>query len=497
MRHYYKLLIGIGIILLFGLFLRNLNSPNLWYDEAGQFWMAKGLHHFSEPYSQDKGIKSMISINRGYNLDPGGFTLALRFWLKISTHHIWLRVLPLIFFILTYLLLMFFIKKWTSNPYLALGLPSLLFLSPLVIQYSFEIRPYSWAFFSAILIYFFITKLYRSENRIHFLLSGLVLSCLIWGRYNIIIQIAGALTLIFIFQIREYRNFKSVFFRMFWIGIPIFISFILVFFLEMRFQWNTGTNYAPEVTIQKVSNFIFKWDFVRSIIPFIIYLISFVYLKNKFPHYAKDSFILLFYFFIILNVIYIIISTFGYYPYHPGTRWNIDIVVLSIFGITSVISMIYNILADKHIFYDTLFFTGLIGVFFITFIHFTQKENLRDGEYGYYYNEFEQTASLFQKLSENKTHVSKISLLESRYYPNVRYLFEYGVLKNSPYLPIYPEIDFLYKSWFEEFNSVDFEHISCDCLIIPGTSNILLKNYSASWSMFETNGFKCYYINLK
>ena len=29
----------------------SLRDPWLWYDESGQFWISKGLNHYSVPYS--------------------------------------------------------------------------------------------------------------------------------------------------------------------------------------------------------------------------------------------------------------------------------------------------------------------------------------------------------------------------------------------------------------------------------------------------------------
>ena len=54
------------------------------YDEAGQFWMSKGLHHYSAPYSECGSLKDALEYNRHYNMDPGGFTAILYFWSKIS-----------------------------------------------------------------------------------------------------------------------------------------------------------------------------------------------------------------------------------------------------------------------------------------------------------------------------------------------------------------------------------------------------------------------------
>ena len=66
------------VFLFFGLI-----NPYLWLDEAGQFFISIGLNHFSEPLSPKGSYLDMISNNNEFNLDPGGFSVLLFFWLKI------------------------------------------------------------------------------------------------------------------------------------------------------------------------------------------------------------------------------------------------------------------------------------------------------------------------------------------------------------------------------------------------------------------------------
>lgn len=78
---------------------RNLWATDLWYDEAGQFFISHGLNHWSEPLSSDGNLIDALTANHDYNQDPGGFTALLFFWVKISSEHVWLRLLPFLFFI--------------------------------------------------------------------------------------------------------------------------------------------------------------------------------------------------------------------------------------------------------------------------------------------------------------------------------------------------------------------------------------------------------------
>ena len=81
------IIIGIYFISLFAI-SKNLFTPYLWYDEAGQFFISKGLNHDSNPMENEKGITYVVQNNSFYNMDPGGFSILLHFWSKISNSHI-------------------------------------------------------------------------------------------------------------------------------------------------------------------------------------------------------------------------------------------------------------------------------------------------------------------------------------------------------------------------------------------------------------------------
>ena len=77
----------------------SLTDWYLWYDEAGQFYISKGLHHNSKPFTSYLGVANVIYNNRYFNLDPGGFSVLLNYWSMGSNHYAYLRLLPLLFFL--------------------------------------------------------------------------------------------------------------------------------------------------------------------------------------------------------------------------------------------------------------------------------------------------------------------------------------------------------------------------------------------------------------
>ena len=118
-------------------------NPYLWFDEAGQFWIAKGLNHDSDPMSATGGILEVIKNNQNYNLDPGGFSLLLHFWSFVGNGYLWLRLLPFLFFVLTIIGFIYLAYRWTGNKYTAVLMGFIPMIIPMIYHEAFEVRAYS------------------------------------------------------------------------------------------------------------------------------------------------------------------------------------------------------------------------------------------------------------------------------------------------------------------------------------------------------------------
>ena len=67
-----KLFIPIVVLVYIGILLvsaRYFNNPYLWFDEAGQFWISKGLNHDSAPLSECGNVIDVIENNQNYNYE--------------------------------------------------------------------------------------------------------------------------------------------------------------------------------------------------------------------------------------------------------------------------------------------------------------------------------------------------------------------------------------------------------------------------------------------
>lgn len=164
--------------------IRNLDIPYLWYDESGQFYIAKGLNHWSEFGAPDGSVADVIHNNARYNLDPGGYSLLLRLWIEIGgTSHLWLRALPLLLFALAIAAIIHLIFRLTHDRLWA----AIAGLTPYLITwaiYSFELRPYPMELAGIILgatAVFSIREKPYSYRRL--LLWSLTLSVFLTARY--------------------------------------------------------------------------------------------------------------------------------------------------------------------------------------------------------------------------------------------------------------------------------------------------------------------------
>ncbi|MCD7850867.1 MAG: hypothetical protein LUH63_14710 [Parabacteroides sp.] len=480
----YKVLIYILVGLIFILFLRNLDNPNLWFDESGQFWMSMGLNHYSSPYSKAGGLLDIIYNNSKYNMDPGGYTLLLRPWLEISTNTIWLRGFSFLFFLFTLAIFIYYCRRWTGDLLFAVIISLLLFASPYVIQNSFELRPYSWSFFSIICCFFIVEKL-KSETRLgYFGVAGLLLGILMWGRYNCIVQVFGSILVLFILLYNQDRKFYSVCKKIIIMSLPVLISLIAILIITFANQriGSTTAEYVKWITIRYNLSYFASFPFWGSVFPLIIYLVFYIIVKKQYSNNITPSLDVLFYFTIVENILFVILSILGFYPYSFRHRWNVDLHVLSLLNLCSVVCVIYNYISYNKRIGERSNLLNYIGVSFCLIVLLLQLFSTQLKSFKY--QEGEKTSFMLQLLS-NK-NVNSITISQG-YYPNVRYLYEYGSLQdNESKSKLYPN-NILFINTLE----IDLSDVKTDGLIVDDQKQI--NNVSTEWSCVSLEKVKFFY----
>lgn len=183
----------------------NIRDANFWYDEAGQFWMAKGLSHFSQPNAPEGGLGAVLAENSRHNLDPGGFTLLLHFWAKIGTSPEWLRCLPYSFFVLGVVSLALIGWKSSHSAIIAGGAALLICFEDQLLHYAFELRAYSMESSGVLIVSLALLCAVRDDRPRSYLVLGLAMSVFLSARYSFAIYCFAGCTLCLVRLLRARR----------------------------------------------------------------------------------------------------------------------------------------------------------------------------------------------------------------------------------------------------------------------------------------------------
>jgi len=302
----------------------NINYPSFWFDESGQFWISQGLNHYSAPFSQIGNVIDVIHNNVKYNLDPGGFSIILHFWSKFSTTPTFLRFLPFIFIVISIYLVSKFAHKFFPDSKLSYLAGLTLLLSPLIKQYSFELRPYSMEVLATITALYFIYDIEKILSRkLNSILSGIALAILITSRYSSILSVLTAIFLIFIKILRVHQNRKKII-NFLLLSLPVILCLISIYIITLRFQ--NPTSLAPlyvKEYLLKYSNItqILDIQSQKNIIPFGtlfgLFLVSFIFRPLRKYLAITNNFFL---FILILNLSFLFLSLMGMYPWSINSR---------------------------------------------------------------------------------------------------------------------------------------------------------------------------------
>jgi hypothetical protein len=173
----------LSALVLFG--WSHLERTAFWYDESMQFWMSLGGDGFDKPLSDGGTLHDAILSNGRGNLDPGGFTLALRVWMAIGgTSGVWQRALPFLFFVVGMAGLAALAYGWRRNLlFAALGafLPACF---PLLLEYAGEVRAYSMEFAGVCLGVLSLDRLMMAPSVSRGLVAGTVFGVFLSSRYS-------------------------------------------------------------------------------------------------------------------------------------------------------------------------------------------------------------------------------------------------------------------------------------------------------------------------
>ena len=422
-KYYYS-----SLILLIGFIFFNLLNPFLWFDEAGQFFISLGLNHYSEPNSLPGTFNEVLLNNNKFNLDPGGFSILLFLWLKISTNYIWIRLLPFLFFISSVFLTIEISKKVYDfkNPWIY---GFLLFAIPQLVFRSIELRAYTMEVLS-ILISIYLIVNFKNLNSYKLLTISILSSILISSRYSSIL-LFGVVTLlilreVYVSNLSPIKKMKKIII----FSTPLLISVISSYFLVLKNQNPSlsKVDYAPYLS----DNFFLFFQDYNWIHLFSLAFLITIFILDK--NLLKSLKILILSS-ILINFTFILVSFFGIYPYSPFDERNLGIFIYTFLPLIYWISIKNE---AKINFINHPFFPILLSGIYSLFFSIILKGNWRKN-------------NVNNDLINYKFPSQKIVYVYNDLIPSVRYLFEYTP---TEFNLKYPE-DFIFLDTTQD---IDFEN---------------------------------------
>ncbi|MCR5039617.1 MAG: hypothetical protein K6A94_09810 [Bacteroidales bacterium] len=309
--------------------VRWINAEIFDYDEAGQFWMAKGLNHYSEPYSPTGDIADVLGNNRYYNMDPGGFGVILHFWSSFSNETLFLRLLPILFY-WGFVLGMFLIGKKLLRSIPLAVLFTILATMPQPAEifhylefpftasvgrlraYTMELCGVAWS-----VCYFLHIK--DSMSRSHLLKLSLMMCFFCSSRYGFIIAAFGISirVLVLIITARESMHEKIV--RALSFGLPLLIMVAVIYLGETKYQ-NEGIGHLPYYeSIYKNPEMLLSWGTVS------ILLVAVCVVTEKIRNKQVPEFLALT---LYIAIPFFLLSCADRYPWGPQGQTPINPVLL-------------------------------------------------------------------------------------------------------------------------------------------------------------------------
>ena len=380
-----------------------------------QFWISKGLNPDSPPLSDEGSIWSVIVNNRHYHFDPGGFGVLLHYWGAFSSHHIWLRLLPFLFFIGTIGSFIYLGFLWSRNTSIALISGFVPLFHPTIFSLAFSIRGYSMEILGAVLCLIVIERMKEKINYQSLFLWSLILSILITSRYSLImVAFCTSLYVVYLIwthsgSLKQKINYLIVY------SAPLLISVLGIYFITMRHQ-NPGVSQLGYLPYLNTNLLILLETTSILYIAFIFVGIVLLWFSRSVEILNRYKGVLFLY--VSVNLLFILLSFLGLHPWDPTSMRNISMVTISFLAFVAVmVELLKPLLHEKSI---SKYY--ILGIALIATLY-ANKDNLTlslHEEFNFYEDVIELDFDQYDEIY--------VDWMGSSY---IRYLFEYGVFRNQ------------------------------------------------------------------
>lgn len=411
----------------------------LWYDESGQFFISMGLNHFSPPLSSRGTFFDVLVNNTRLNLDPGGFSILLYFWTYISQDVMFLRILPYLFYLAGAIFVFKISRVYINSLSLSVMFTATWFFLPAVSQQAVELRAYSMELFGTIFsVWYCITYKKELNDYSRLFLLSVFMAVFCTSRYGFIL-VAFAISLWVVYILfKDKKSWKDLLVNLFFYSMPLLMALLFIYQYSLRFQnLSSGFNLWYVDYLNDDIRMFFK---PMSLLFYAVVVIALV--KRIKKRKLSDFHVIT----LIVSIVFFVTSILGFYP------WD-KIRTISAF----MLSMLFSILfvmsyAEKRWqiggkLYLHLLFLALANIFVLTNYHFRFNKD---------------SAGLIEFCEWKRSNIDEKLGLDIYFYPNIKYLFEYGDLKNKKAEWNYPNAYVLcndeinaQKYLFEDGNKTD------------------------------------------
>ena len=401
------------------------HSNYLWYDESLQFFLSRGIDQFSELFTLPGDIVQVVDKNIKYNMDPGGFSILLHIWQKLSLNILWIRLLPAIFFLLFIFYFGKIFYQLFNNVKFSLYISLIPFFLPNLAPLIVLLRAYSMEALGVILSVSFLIKLQKNISIKNLLVYSMILSILISSRYSLLLLVFIQANFVIYEILMKKSKFKNKVYQLFAYSSPLFFSVTLIYIFTLNHQnpdLDHGQGYMPFLANDPLIFF----RGINLIYSMILIFISFFYYTMKTK--INKSFRVLLLFTLVSNLFFILLSLINIHPWslHAPTRLNVCFIPTLI----SFISIIYCMTKD----YLSFIFSGKLSSYFPSLaiftilIYFLLLNNKM--EFNWRRNNL---VSEFNKMIKDNSldFHNNTFLVEPSTYVNLKYLIEADVIENT------------------------------------------------------------------
>lgn len=438
----------------------NLPYTGMWYDESIQFWISRAVSPFAAPHSHAGDLGDVLALNAGFNLDPGGFSVLLHYWMSVDTGLAWLRLLPYLFFLLGLACLGRLAHAWSGSAVHAVLSVGLVWLFDVLLYHAVEIRAYSMEFAGVMALLLCAHFALRHRTPGWFFVLGLAAAFFLTSRYSFVFIVAAlGLTLAsFVARDRE-RTMKSRIALLAWFAAPVIVVAGLILFLSLRGQietWMGGSlvdQGAPQYVrhavladkplheaIALALRNLFSWKGIPITLAAASALLLAVprltgresrrsvtvFTDGEKQGLATIAFAL---------GISIAVSALGFYPWDIDSKWSQYLLALSPVAISIFTSALFRHARENRTLPGAS--VPLVSALALVVLALASLNAMRYRHI--YWLDLRAPLLYLSAVANGDTRVAVWGYEE----PTVKYLFEFGPLRNKP---VYPS-GFAFKAW--------------------------------------------------